>query len=98
MTEKQKKAQNKIQATEKKLGDAMEELSKNRTPLSKDEKLPPVCSMQVDKNNLKELEVLNSKEAVVVNLDTPIPAKDYDKRQEAGKRTHQQTSEETVRE
>ena len=91
MTEREKKA--KINAIEKQF----REVSKHRNPVSKDEKLPPVCSMQIDKNKMKELEVLNSKEATVVNLDTPIPAKDYDKREKTGKKTSQKREEETTR-
>lgn len=93
MTEREKIAKAKIDTVEKEFS----EMKKHRSPVSEGEKLPPVCSMQIDKNKLKELEVLNSKEAVVANLDTPIPARDYDKRQK-GKTQKNRADEGTGRE
>ncbi len=93
MTEKERIALTKIKEVEKEF----KLRSTRRAPLSGEEKLPPISAMQIDKNQLKELEVLNSKEAKVAELDTPIPAKDYDKREKAGKKTSQKISEETTR-
>ena len=97
MTEKEKIAQDKIKSMERNLEAAKRDLAINRSPVSEDEELPTICSMQINKDNLRQLEVLNSKEAVVTSLDIPIPAKDYDKREKAEKSTRKRSVKETGR-
>jgi len=76
----------KVKEAEERWKQDLEELSKHRSPMTMEDKMPPTSISEVGDSDLKHLDVGTNSKVKVTNLEAPIPAKDYDKRVNSNKR------------